>query len=155
MAELLGVNPHDVETIRLGAILHDVGKIGIPDRVLLKPGPLDEEERRIVETHPEIGDKLPKSGLLLAILDPSAGIAFGYEGWSVRTSDGQQLIGMITSETDDEVVGRDDGQVHTGAWRGSALDAVARTFPKPLERTMTEADLTNLTEYLSSLHKAR
>jgi putative two-component system response regulator len=58
MAELLGLPADEVETIRLGAILHDVGKIGIPDRVLLKPGPLDEEERRIVETHPEIGDKL-------------------------------------------------------------------------------------------------
>ncbi len=70
MAELLGVNPHDVETIRLGAILHDVGKIGIPDRVLLKPGPLDEEERRIIETHPEIGDKLLEPLDLLAAARP-------------------------------------------------------------------------------------
>ncbi|OHD20526.1 MAG: hypothetical protein A2Y38_21240 [Spirochaetes bacterium GWB1_59_5] len=35
--------------------LHDIGKVGIPDVVLLKPGPLDKEERRIVETHVEIG----------------------------------------------------------------------------------------------------
>jgi putative two-component system response regulator len=58
IAELLGLRPAEVETIRLGAILHDVGKIGIPDRVLLKPAALNEEERQIVETHPEIGDKL-------------------------------------------------------------------------------------------------
>jgi putative two-component system response regulator len=58
IAELLGLPVDEIETIRLGAILHDVGKIGIPDRVLLKPGPLDDEERAIVETHPEIGDKL-------------------------------------------------------------------------------------------------
>jgi putative two-component system response regulator len=58
IAELLGLPVDQIETIRLGAILHDVGKIGIPDRVLLKPGPLDDEERAIVETHPEIGDKL-------------------------------------------------------------------------------------------------
>ncbi len=58
VAELLGLPADQIETVRLGAILHDVGKIGIPDRVLLKPGPLDDEERRIVETHPEIGDKL-------------------------------------------------------------------------------------------------
>ena len=56
----------EVETIRLGAILHDIGKIGIPDRVLLKPGALDEEERRIIETHPEIGDKLLEPLDLLA-----------------------------------------------------------------------------------------
>jgi len=67
IAELLGMSPDEVETIRLGAILHDVGKIGIPDRVLLKPAALDADERRIVEMHPEIGDKL------LAPLDLLAG----------------------------------------------------------------------------------
>jgi putative two-component system response regulator len=66
VAELRGLPPDEVETVRLGAILHDIGKIGIPDRVLLKPGPLDEEERRIVETHPEIGDKLLEPLDLLA-----------------------------------------------------------------------------------------
>jgi putative two-component system response regulator len=66
VAELLGLPTDEIETIRLGAILHDVGKIGIPDRVLLKPSALDEEERRIVETHPEIGDKLLEPLDLLA-----------------------------------------------------------------------------------------
>ncbi|HEX4680415.1 MAG TPA: response regulator [Gaiellaceae bacterium] len=66
VAELLDLPPEDVETVRLGAILHDVGKIGIPDRVLLKPSALDDEERRIVETHPEIGDKLLEPLDLLA-----------------------------------------------------------------------------------------
>ena len=70
IAELVGLQPEEVETVRLGAILHDVGKIGIPDRVLLKPGPLDEEERRIVETHPEIGDKLLEPLDLLAAVRP-------------------------------------------------------------------------------------
>src|SRR4051794_18570545 len=70
MAELLGLRPDEVETVRLGAILHDVGKIGIPDRVLLKPGKLDEEERRIVETHPQIGDKLLEPLDLLAAARP-------------------------------------------------------------------------------------
>ena len=67
LAELQGLPADEVETIRVGAILHDVGKIGIPDRVLLKPSALDTEERRIIETHPEIGDKL------LAPLDLLAG----------------------------------------------------------------------------------
>jgi putative two-component system response regulator len=66
IAEDLGVAPEHIETVRLGAILHDVGKIGIPDRVLLKPGPLDDEERRIIETHTEIGDKLLEPLDLLA-----------------------------------------------------------------------------------------
>ena len=66
VGELLGLPVDEIETIRLGAILHDVGKIGIPDRVLLKPSALNEEERRIVETHPEIGDKLLEPLDLLA-----------------------------------------------------------------------------------------
>jgi putative two-component system response regulator len=70
IAEELGLPADQIETLRLGAILHDVGKIGIPDRVLLKPGPLDDEERRIVETHPEIGDKLLEPLDLLAAARP-------------------------------------------------------------------------------------
>jgi putative two-component system response regulator len=70
IAEDLDIAPEDIETVRLGAILHDVGKIGIPDRVLLKPGPLDEEERRIIETHTEIGDKLLEPLDLLAAARP-------------------------------------------------------------------------------------
>jgi len=70
IAEDLELPPDEIETLRLGAILHDVGKIGIPDRVLLKPGPLDDEERRIVETHPVIGDKLLEPLDLLAAARP-------------------------------------------------------------------------------------
>jgi putative two-component system response regulator len=66
IGEELALPPDEIETLRLGAILHDVGKIGIPDRVLLKPGPLDDEERSIVETHTVIGDKLLEPLDLLA-----------------------------------------------------------------------------------------
>jgi len=106
----------------------------------------------------EIGDKLPKSGLLLAILDPSAGIAFGYEGWSIRTNDGQQLVGMIASETDDEVVLKQIGGIQRRLPKSTIADRKrmdTSLMPQGLERTMSEADLTNLVEYLSSLHKAR
>ena len=41
-----------------GALLHDVGKIGIPDQILLKPGPLGEEERTAMRRHPELGASL-------------------------------------------------------------------------------------------------
>ncbi|HEY2326617.1 MAG TPA: HD domain-containing phosphohydrolase [Gaiellaceae bacterium] len=70
LAELLGLSDGEIETVRLGAILHDVGKIGIPDRVLLKPGPLDDEERAIVETHTLIGDKLLEPLVLLEAARP-------------------------------------------------------------------------------------
>jgi HD-GYP domain-containing protein (c-di-GMP phosphodiesterase class II) len=41
-----------------GFLLHDVGKIGIPDRILRKPGPLDPDERRLMETHTLVGERM-------------------------------------------------------------------------------------------------
>ncbi len=55
LAQQLGLPPDLIEHIRRGALLHDVGKIGVPDRILLKPGALDAEERREIEKHPQKG----------------------------------------------------------------------------------------------------
>jgi HD-GYP domain-containing protein (c-di-GMP phosphodiesterase class II) len=44
--------------LRTAAKLHDIGKIGVPDAILNKPGPLDDEEFRIVKTHPIVGAEL-------------------------------------------------------------------------------------------------
>ncbi|MBA3432343.1 MAG: diguanylate cyclase [Actinobacteria bacterium] len=44
--------------LELGALFHDIGKIGIPSEILSKPGPLTREERRIVQTHPEVGERI-------------------------------------------------------------------------------------------------
>lgn len=49
-----------VEHVYLFAPLHDIGKIGIPDKILLKPGPLDPEERKIMQTHVEKGVEMIK-----------------------------------------------------------------------------------------------
>jgi CHASE2 domain-containing sensor protein len=55
LALTAGFDEHEAETLRHAATLHDVGKIGIPDRVLLKPGRLDPEEWTIMKTHAAIG----------------------------------------------------------------------------------------------------
>jgi putative two-component system response regulator len=92
IAEEIGLSTEETETVRLGAILHDVGKIGIPDRVLLKPAALDEEERRIIETHPEIGDKLLEPLDLLAGARPI--VRHHHERWdadSVEVMSARQL----------------------------------------------------------------
>jgi len=57
-AAALGVTGEALEEIRIGALLHDIGKIGIPDCVLLKPGRLTDEEFAIVKLHPEIGRRI-------------------------------------------------------------------------------------------------
>jgi len=51
----LGLNPMDVELLALAAKVHDIGKIRIPDSILLKPARLTDAERRVMETHPRLG----------------------------------------------------------------------------------------------------
>src|SRR5947199_7401727 len=53
-----GVPQEDLAALAHGVLLHDIGKIGIPDAILLKPGPLTPEEWQIMRRHPEIGKQL-------------------------------------------------------------------------------------------------
>jgi HD-GYP domain-containing protein (c-di-GMP phosphodiesterase class II) len=57
-AAAMGLSPEQVERIRIGALLHDIGKIGIADRVLQKPGRLTNKEFAIVKEHPVIGRRI-------------------------------------------------------------------------------------------------
>jgi putative two-component system response regulator len=66
----LHLSEEEIETIRLGALLHDIGKIGIPDRILLKPGSLTPEETELMRTHTIIGDNLLEPIDLLAVVRP-------------------------------------------------------------------------------------
>ena len=58
LALRLGLDMADVELTRLAAGLHDVGKLAVPDQILLKPGPLTSDERLEVERHPHVGSRL-------------------------------------------------------------------------------------------------
>ncbi len=58
LARFAGWSAADAENIRLAAPMHDVGKIGIPDAILRKPGPLTPEETQIMQTHTVIGAKI-------------------------------------------------------------------------------------------------
>ena len=55
----------DEPGLEYGFILHDIGKIGIPDNVLVKPGPLTESERRLIETHTVLGEQMVGEAALL------------------------------------------------------------------------------------------
>jgi diguanylate cyclase (GGDEF)-like protein len=54
----LGLDERTLKSLELGALLHDIGKIGIPSDVLSKPGRLTAVERKLVETHPELGERI-------------------------------------------------------------------------------------------------
>jgi putative nucleotidyltransferase with HDIG domain len=55
LARLAGVDGDALRDIKIGALLHDIGKLALPDAILIKPGKLDEEETRVMRTHPRIG----------------------------------------------------------------------------------------------------
>jgi len=57
-AETLGIKGEQLETIRRAAALHDIGKIALPDKIMLKPGPLDSEERATVQEHSARAEKM-------------------------------------------------------------------------------------------------
>ena len=76
-----GLSVEDCDLLRLAMPMHDVGKVAIPDSVLLKSGPLDDVERRIMERHPRLGfDILNRSGN--HIMQAAARIALEHqEAW--------------------------------------------------------------------------
>jgi diguanylate cyclase (GGDEF)-like protein len=54
----LGLDATALKRLELGALFHDIGKIGIPTTILLKPGRLTPKERKVMETHPELGERI-------------------------------------------------------------------------------------------------
>jgi putative two-component system response regulator len=58
LARALGLEEAECQSLELAALVHDVGKIGIPDRILQKPGELDEAEWELVRTHPVVGSQI-------------------------------------------------------------------------------------------------
>jgi diguanylate cyclase (GGDEF)-like protein len=66
----LGLDPAGLKRLELGALFHDIGKIGIPSEILLKPGPLTAEERDVMELHPELGERILAPIVRLADVRP-------------------------------------------------------------------------------------
>jgi len=58
VGEELGLSAHRLRILAIGGLVHDIGKLSIPDAILQKPGPLDDEEYAVVQQHPERGHKL-------------------------------------------------------------------------------------------------
>jgi putative nucleotidyltransferase with HDIG domain len=70
LARLMGVNEDELVHITRGALLHDIGKMAIPDGILLKPGKLNEDERALIEKHPIYAyDMLKRIDFLLPAID--------------------------------------------------------------------------------------
>lgn len=71
LAEEVGYPEDELETLEFGAFLHDIGKIGVRDSVLLKPGPLDEEEWQHMREHPLMGYEIASKIEMLKTIIPA------------------------------------------------------------------------------------
>ncbi len=80
IAEQMGLPREDIERVELAGLLHDVGKVAIPDLILQKPGPLDQEERAIMMGHTEMGAHiLGEAGS--DVLDPLVPLVLHHHEW--------------------------------------------------------------------------
>jgi putative nucleotidyltransferase with HDIG domain len=80
LAKRMGMDDADIRFYCYGALLHDIGKMGIPDRILLKPEPLDESDWAIMKTHTLMGEKLLKP---IKYLEKSMDIVmYHHEQWN-------------------------------------------------------------------------
>jgi diguanylate cyclase (GGDEF)-like protein len=79
LAEQMGLDPELIATIRVAGLLHDVGKIGIPDQILRKPGPLTPDEYAVVKQHVALGDLIVRDLPDVALI--RAGVRHHHERW--------------------------------------------------------------------------
>lgn len=104
----------------------------------------------------EIGSKLAKEALYEAILDPSAGVSFGYEAWQLELKNGDEAYGLIASETADEIAVKNNTGVVT---RYKKSDIKSRQqmklsiMPSGLQQAVSVSELIDLVDYLESLKK--
>ncbi len=61
IAKELGLNEHSIEGLRIGSLLHDIGKLNIPSEILTKPGGLSDIEYKLMQTHPQFGFEILRS----------------------------------------------------------------------------------------------
>lgn len=79
IATYMDLSPDDIEKVYLAGLLHDVGKIGIQDRILQKPAALTDEEYEIMKTHPEKGYKIMRE--IEQLNDVVPGMRYHHENW--------------------------------------------------------------------------
>jgi putative membrane-bound dehydrogenase-like protein len=104
----------------------------------------------------EIGSKLPKESLLEAIVRPSSGISFGFEGWQLNMKDGSVLSGVISSKTETDIDLKYPGGVKQRIKTADVKnlkELKESMMPEGLDKSMSNQELADLLEYLATLKK--
>ncbi|HLO16283.1 MAG TPA: HD-GYP domain-containing protein [Anaerolineales bacterium] len=79
LAKALGLSAEEITYLRRGALVHDIGKLAIPDEILLKPGALNDAERKMLQKHPVYAKQML---VQVSFLEPSIAVAYSHhERW--------------------------------------------------------------------------
>ncbi|MEK6705948.1 MAG: HD domain-containing phosphohydrolase, partial [Bdellovibrionota bacterium] len=143
IAKYMDLTTEQLERIRLGAILHDVGKIGVEDRILKKSSKLDPEEWKVMQTHPELGYDIMNR--VEGLKDVIGGMRYHHERWDGRgyplglKRDEIPLIARIISVADAY-----DAMVSNRAYRrgldpSAAFEEIIRNGGTQFDPTVVEA----------------
>lgn len=153
LAKLYGLSEKEAELIKFASPMHDIGKIGIPDAVLNKPGPLNDEEWAIIKEHPIIGYDMLKHSQR-EILKAAAIISLEhherYDGKGYpHNLKGEEIhiYGRITAVTDVyDALGND--RVYKKKWE---LEQIIELFEeergKQFDPKLTDLFLSNIKEF--------
>ena len=105
-----------------------------------------------------IGTKLGKEALYLSILEPNAGISFGYEAWLFKLKNGTESLGIITSKTEKEITITVPGGIST-TYKTIDIESNNKLhnsiMPAGLQATMSTQELVDLVSYLHSLKEPK
>jgi len=153
LAKLYGLSDQEAEIIKFASPMHDIGKIGIPDAVLNKPGPLNDEEWKIIKEHPTLGYEMLKHSER-EILKAAAIIALEhherYDGKGYPRGLKEEeisLLGRITAIADVyDALGND--RVYKPKWNiEQIIELFKQERGKQFDPHLTDLFLTNIIEF--------
>jgi putative heme-binding domain-containing protein len=104
----------------------------------------------------EIGNKLTREAMFVAILDPSAGISHNYESYILQTDSGEVATGLLVSQTDDEIILKDSQGIERKFPREEVTEFKKQEkslMPENLHHNFDEQGLIDVVEYMLSLKK--
>jgi putative two-component system response regulator len=143
LASLAGLEPDEVEAVGYGAVLHDVGKIGVAESVLTKPGTLTDAERVEMQRHPVIGAEILKPLRLGKIVGPivrghherwdGAGYPDGLRGEAIPI--GARIVSVVDAY---------DAMIHDRPYRAQLSEDEAREELSRHRGGQFDADLVDL-----------
>ncbi len=147
----MGLTEDQLTHLRRGALLHDIGKMGTPDAILFKPGPLTTEERQVMQQHPQFGNQFLHS---IAYLQPAAEIVYcHHEHWDgsgyPRGLKGEEiplLARLIAVVNVWDAL--NSAQPYRGAWpRQEAIDYLREQSGKEFDPRVVEVFLAMIQEH--------